>query len=424
MSTPVKKVLKKKAQRVADQPVVNADAPVNAEPANVEPANVEPVIVPEPLVNVVEPVNTGEVVELTGFIPSSRVHNYVSGVKLNKEYDDMVNSVKTSGVGSVALSEEDLDAVSKRVESAAADNTVVNDMLTKINSGVELSAVLSTEDQAKVGELIKQIEAKNEKSEEKQPININDITVSMLNKRLVTPDVAAVEIISKKRAKFSKESFDVLSTFSDMVICEIAKFTLDRLVEVGNSTIEPKYIFSSNVEDGELYGYYSNLPSYKKAENEVKDAEAVKEAAKKAKKEAAKKAKKAAKLSGETVAEEEGAEESEEVVETSEVVESVECAEGVEDKKINFKFYIKSIVYKLKETNPSYVNAKVSDRFQTLCSDIILDILDDAVALSQIILQVMSTKTISAKLFKSCLYTKLYSLPSYDSVKDKLDAKF
>lgn len=421
MSTPVKKVLKKKAQRVVDQPVVDTVAPVE----NNEPVNV--VETTTPVVNVEETNHVGEVVELTGFIPSSRVHNYVSGVKLNKEYDDMVSSVKTSGISSVSLSEEDLDAVNKRVEAASAENAVVNDMLAKINSGVELSTVLSTEDQSKVGELIKQIEAKNEKSEEKQPININDITVSMLNKRLVTPEVAAVEIISKKRAKFSKESFDVLSTFSDMVICEIAKFTLDRLVEVGNSTIEPKYIFSSKVEEGELYGYYSNLPSYKKAENEVKDAEAVKEAAKKAKKEAAKKAKKAAKLSGEANVDEGGVEEneeSEEVAETSEVVESTDCTEGTEDKKINFKFYIKSIVYKLKETNPSYVNAKVSDRFQTLCSDIILDILDDAVALSQIILQVMSTKTISAKLFKSCLYTKLYSLPSYESVKAKLDAKF
>lgn len=421
MSTPVKKVLKKKAQRVVDQPVVDTVAPVE----NNEPVNV--VETTTPVVNVEETNHVGEVVELTGFIPSSRVHNYVSGVKLNKEYDDMVSSVKTSGISSVSLSEEDLDAVNKRVEAASAENAVVNDMLAKINSGVELSTVLSTEDQSKVGELIKQIEAKNEKSEEKQPININDITVSMLNKRLVTPEVAAVEIISKKRAKFSKESFDVLSTFSDMVICEIAKFTLDRLVEVGNSTIEPKYIFSSKVEEGELYGYYSNLPSYKKAESEVKDAEAVKEAAKKAKKEAAKKAKKAAKLSGEANVDEGGVEEneeSEEVAETSEVVESTDCTEGTEDKKINFKFYIKSIVYKLKETNPSYVNAKVSDRFQTLCSDIILDILDDAVALSQIILQVMSTKTISAKLFKSCLYTKLYSLPSYESVKAKLDAKF
>lgn len=417
MSTPVKKVLKKKVQRTETVVPEVVNAPVET---TVDTAATTPV---EQVDNVVT--TSVADVELTGFIPSSRVHNYVSGVKLNKEYDDMVSSVKTSGVGSVSLSEEDLQAVSKRVEAASADNTVVNDMLAKISSGAELSTVLSTEDQAKVGELIKQIEAKNEKSEEKQPININEITVSMLTKRLVTPDVAAVEIISKKRAKFSKESFDVLSTFSDMVICEVAKFTLDRLVEVGNSTIEPKYIFSSKVEEGELYGYYSNLPSYKKAENEVKDAEAVKEAAKKAKKEAAKKAKKAAKLAGESVAEDtEEVDESEEVeaeVETpTEEVPSVD----VECKNINFKFYIKSIVYKLKETNPAYANAKVSDRFQTLCSDLILDILDDAVALSQIILQVMSTKTISAKLFKSCLYTKLYCLPSYESVKAKLDAKF
>ncbi len=393
MSTQVKKVLKKKVTVNQTEEV----APV------VE--NAEPVEVAAPVtINLVE----------ESFIPSSRVHNYVSCSKLNKEFDETINKIKADGFASAGLSQDEVEYVNSRVSASAEDNVAINNSLARVSAGEDLSSILSVDDQKKVGELIAALEAKNAKAADadKQAIDIKEITTNLLTKRLVTHDVAAVELISKKRFKFSKESFDVLATFSDIVVCEITKFALDRLVEVGNSTIEPKYIFSSNVHEGELYGYYSNLPSYKKAEVYVKESEAQKEALKKAKKEANKKAKKGD--TGDETEEQEPAEtEEQDTVDTE-----------TDDKKINFKFYIKSIVYKLKETKPEYANAKVSDRFQTLCSDIVLDILDDAVALSQIILNVMTTKTISSKLFKSCIYTKIYDLAGYENVKAVLDSKY
>ena len=399
MSTQVKKVLKKK---VVQTPVTQVETTVDTQVED----NVETINPPVNEVNRVEPVEFDITKE--SFIPSSRIHNYISCVKLNKEYDDMINKIKSDGFDSSQFNEEELSFINERVSCASEENNTVQQLLVRISNGEDLSAVLSVEDQKKVGELIAAVEAKNSKCAEgeKQVIDIKEITTGMLSKRLVTNEFAAVELISKKRFKFSKESFDVLATFSDVVVCEITKYALDRLVEVGNSTIEPKYIFSSNVQEGGLYGYYSTLPSFKKAEAVVKETEALKEALKKAKK----KAKKG---------------EAEDTNETTEVVEPVDNVdEESDDKKINFKFYIKSIVYKIKESKPEYSNAKVSDRFQTLCSDIVLDILDDAVALSQIILNVMTTKTISSKLFKSCIYTKIYALSGYQQVKDTLDTKY
>lgn len=390
MSTQVKKVLKKKVVN-SSTPVVEATQPVDV-PVEAVPADTVDILT-------------------ESFIPSSRIHNYISCVKLNKEYDELITNIKLNGFQSVSSSftEDEVKSINDRVAAASSENDATNALLTRINAGEELSSVLSPDDQKKVGELISAVEQKNQKlpDGEKQGIDIKEISVSLLSKRLVTQEVGAVELVSKKRAKFSKESFDVLATFSDMVVQEISKFALDRLTEVGNSTVEPKYVFSSENKLGDLYGYYSNLPSYKKAEQAAKEAELLKEAQKKAKKS-----------------------KKEDTDDTGGVADDVAeiTDEGTDasddDKKINFKFYIKSIVYKMKETNEKYSNAKVSDRFQTLCSDIVLDILDDAVDLSQIILNVMSTKTISTKLFKSCIYTKIYNLPSYESVKQKLDSKF
>lgn len=393
MSTQVKKVLKKKvvsSSTPATETAQTVDVPVDA------PVDITPV-------------DTVDILS-ESFIPSSRIHNYISCVKLNKEYDELITNIKQNGFQSAqnSFTEDEVKTINERVAAASSENDITNALLTRINAGEELSSVLSAEDQKKVGELISTVEQKNQKlpDGEKQEIDIKEISVSLLSKRLVSQEVGAVELVSKKRAKFSKESFDVLATFSDMVVQEISKFALDRLTEVGNSTVEPKYVFSSDNKSGDLYGYYSNLPSYKKAEQAVKEAELLKDAQKKAKK-----SKK-----------EDACETNEVVDEVAEVLDDADTSE--DDKKINFKFYIKSIVYKMKETNEKYSNAKVSDRFQTLCSDIVLDILDDAVNLSQIILNVMSTKTISTKLFKSCIYTKIYNLSSYEIVKQKLDSKF
>jgi len=395
MSTVQKKVLKKK---------VTTASPVS------EPINNQNTTESADVVD-----NTAETV-----IPSSRVHNYVSGVKLNKQWDDLITQIKTDGYQSVAVSQEDLCDANKILDAASVTNAEVESLLSRINSGEDVSTVLSDDDKKKVGEVIKRMEDKNAKCEneaDKVAINTKEISVNLLNKKKTTIDTALVDVISKKRSKFGKDSFAVLAAFSDMVVKEISSFALERLSEVGNSTLEPKYVFSSNIASGSLYGYYSTLKSYKKAQEEVRAEEEAKEAAKKAKKEAAKKAKKE---SADATADGTDAETTD-VTQEDAVTEDVPHDES-SGRGINFKFYVKSIVYDMKVSNEKYSNAKVSDRFQTLCSDIVLDILDDAVALSQIILNVMSTKTISAALFKVCLYSKVYDLDGYDAVREYLDS--
>lgn len=349
-------------------------------------------------------------------IPSSRIHNYVSGVKLNKEVDDKIHSVKSNGFASIkdSLTESELSDIASKVESSQESNNHINAMILRINSGEDLSAVVSVDDQKKIGDIVKSIEANNSKSDVKDPINLTSITLDYLNKKVVNEDRACIDVLSKQRAKFSKESFNVLSAFGDMVVEEITNYALARLSEVGNSTIEPKYLFSSNAQEGDLYDFYSKLPSFVKVKNAVLEEEAVKEQAKQLKKEQAKQLKKAMK-NGEVV---DNVEETQTSHEDNVVVE-----EDVEDKKINFKFYVKSIVYNLKKSDEKYANTKVSDRYQTFCSDIVLDILDNVVDLSQIILSVMSTKTISANLFKTCIYTQTYKLKNFENVKNELEGR-
>jgi hypothetical protein len=392
MSTQVKKVLKKK---VVAQPVE---------------------IVAEPVTEVVE--QQPEPVLNKSFIPSSRVHNYVSCHKLNKSFDDIINKIKSEGFESAVsfFSDEEISQIKSKFEESQSSNQEVNNLILRISNGEDSGSVLSDDDKRKVGEIISNMEQKNQNLPEGERLDINlaDISKNVLSKKLVTMENIAVEIVSKKRFKFSKDSFDVLSAFSDMVVTEISKYALDRLVEVGNSTVEPKYVFSSEINNGQLWGYYSTLTSYKKYESRVKEAEKEKEEAKKAKKEANKKAKKEDNDQPSDTADVQVNNENNELVET----------EQSDDKHINFKFYVKSIIYSMKESDSKYANAKVSDKFQSLCSDIVLDILDDVVDLSQIILTVMSTKTISSKLFKACLFSKLYSLPGFQDFKSKFDNKF
>lgn len=406
MSSVQKKVLKKKVVKQSDVQVEQA-------------VEVPAVVVAEQAVE-----DAGEETVNTSFvIPSSRIHNYISGVKLNKEIDDKINKVKTSGFQSLVdenlLSDADILDVNAKVESSKEINESINLMLSSINGGADLSTVLSVDDQKKVGDIVKNIESKNSKSEgDKEPINLVNLTVDFLTKKLVSHDSACVDILSKQRAKFSKESFEVLSAFGDMVVEEITTHALERLSTVGNSTIEPKYVFASDVHTGCLYDYYSTLPSFLKVQQAVNEEEAKKEQAKQLKKELAKQLKKAMK-NGES---NDNVEDEAEPKEDEEVDTSVEVKEN-DEKKINFKFYVKSIVYNLKTKDEKYSNTKVSDRYQTFCSDIVLDILDNVVDLSQIILNVMSTKTISAKLFKTCLYTQLYKLSKFEDVKAELERR-
>lgn len=406
MSTIQKKVLKKK---VATMNVVET------------PALVEPVADEVPVPAAALAVNPASD-NIKFVIPSSRIHNYVSGVKLNKEVDEKIHLVKTEGFSSVKslLSESDLSDINNKVLSAEESNNQISAMLTRINAGEDLSSVLSVDDQKKIGDIVKTMEANNSKSDDKeeQKIDLISITVDYLSKKLVNEERACTDVLSKQRAKFSKDSFNVLSAFGDMVVEEITSFALERLSEVGNSTIEPKYLFSSKASEGSLYGFYSNLPSFVKVKNAVIEEEANKELAKQLKKEHAKQLKKAAK-NGDVV---EAETSNEDVVENTTDEEVVET-EDVSDKKINFKFYVKSIVYNLKKSDEKYSNAKVSDRYQSFCSDIVLDILDNVVDLSQIILNVMSTKTISSNLFKTCIYTQVYKLDNFEKIKSELEGR-
>lgn len=333
---------------------------------------------------VVEPQVVETKAEKLTTIPSSRVSNYVSGHLLNKEFDDLIEKVKADGWKSIELSDDEVKSVEDKVASSLEKNELVNQQIAKVDAGEDLATVLDEKDKEKVGDTIKALEAKGAEN-----IDIRDITKNLLKKRVVTHDSATVDVLSKKRAKFSKDSFNVLAAFGDLIVNEITEFALERLVEVGNSTIEPKYVFSSKISEAPLYHYYSQLPAYKAAL-------------------VAQPKKKSSKKS-----------ETEEVeVETEEVETETETEE--QGPEINFKFYVKQIVYQHKKSNEAFSGAKVSERYQKFCSDLVLSMLNDMVALSQIILQVMSTKTISANLFKAAIFTKTHDLPGHEKVKSAL----
>lgn len=370
MSTQQKKVLKKRTPKVTTPavPAVAAATPmVEAVQAETEP---------EPETEVEESSNVETV------IPSSRVSNFVSGVLLNKKFDDIIDQIKKDGWTSVEFSEEEKASINEKVASSVEKNKEIENQLAAVSSGQDLSTILSDKDKTAVGKTIKSLEEKGAEN-----IDIREITKKMLSKRIVTHDTVATDIVSKKRFKFGKYAFDVLAQFGDIMINEITKYTLDRLVEVGNTTIEPKYVFSSKIEEAPLYGYYSQLPSFKSAMAEPS------------------KKKKQRKQGEET---------------TEEATETVEEETPETTAKINFRFYVKEIVYKHKGMCEAYSNTKVSERYQKFCSDLVLDMLTEMVSLSQIILQVMSTKTISAKLFKAAIFAKTYNLPGHEFVESTL----
>ena len=113
-----------------------------------------------------------------------------------------------------------------------------------------------------------------------------------------------------------------------------------------------------------------------------------------------------------------------EVVESeqTEVSES-EQTEKSNTKNINFEFYIRKICNKLKGTKEEYSKIKVSDKYQKLCSNIILDLLDQVAPLSKIILDVMSTKTITELVFQTIVKIQLWNGKDYDNVLDELNKR-
>ena len=278
---------------------------------------------------------TSDEKEQVSIIPSSRIKNYISKEKLNKEIDTLIESVKGS-----------------------TDN-------------VDLSKVLSEDYQKKVGAVLKEKEQKNEE------IKLNSVVV---------------DVLSKHKYKFSNNSFKVLSVFLDMLIEEITLHAMNELVKNKKSIINLKYLFTNENTSGTLFNIYSNLSTYEteKVNQTTSSTESV-----------------------------EPVESTEEVSEPTESVEPVE-SEDKTGKSINFEFYVRKICNKLKLTSEDFNKIKVSDKYQKFCSNLILDFLDRVVPLTKILLEVMTTKTITELVFETILKVQLFDNDHLSELLDEL----
>lgn len=249
---------------------------------------------------------------------------------------------------------------------------MVIDKIKSADANLDLNTLLSEDVQKKIGAVIKDKEEYNAKNPEtKVEIVLNAI---------------AVDVLSKQRFKFSNNSFKVLSVFSDMIVEEITKYAMDEIVKNKKSIINNKYVFSSAIENGSLYNVYSKCPSFIAMKNEI--------------------------LSDTT-----------DVVE-SENVDSAETEiDKVSGKSINFEFYIRKICNKLKGSNEDYSKIKVSEKYQKFCSNVILDLLDQVAPLSKIILDVMTTKTITELVFQTIVKIQLWNSKDYNTVLDELNRR-
>lgn len=269
--------------------------------------------------------------EQVSIIPSSRIKNYISKERLNKEIDTLIDSVKTS-----------------------TDN-------------VDLSKVLTEEQQSKAGAIIKEKESKNEE------IKLNTIVV---------------DVLSKYKYKFSNNSFKVLSVFLDMMVEEITLHAMNELVQNKKSIINLKYLFTNENVNGSLYNVYSKLATY---QNEKK-----------------------AQTTDST----------DPTDETTDNQESTESTEPVDSgKTINFEFYVRKICNKLKLSDESFNKIKVSDKYQKFCSSLILDFLDKVIPLTKILLEVMTTKTITELVFTTVLKTQLFDNENMDQLLSELQKR-
>ena len=278
---------------------------------------------------------TSDEKEQVSIIPSSRIKNYISKEKLNKEFDTLIESVKGS------------------------------------TGNVDLSKVLSEEYQKKVGAVLKEKEQKNEE------IKLNSVVV---------------DVLSKHKYKFSNNSFKVLSVFLDMLIEEITLHAMNELVKNKKSIINLKYLFTNENTSGTLFNIYSNLSTYEteKVNQTTSSTESV-----------------------------ESVESTEEVSEPTELVEPVE-SEDKTGKSINFEFYVRKICNKLKLTSEDFNKIKVSDKYQKFCSNLILDFLDRVVPLTKILLEVMTTKTITELVFETILKVQLFDNDHLSELLDEL----
>lgn len=353
-----------------------------------------------PVEQVAEP---AEQVDTSGsIIPSSRIHTYVSGFKLNKDVDDKIKAVKEAGADVFALlSVDEADAVRQQVYANNAVNVEIQSKVESVRSGGELSALLDEDQQRKVGDLLKRREERNAKlAEAGEPtvtIDIKEVACEVLAKKLVTPATAAVNVLSKQRAKFSKTSFDVLSAFGDFMVEELTNVAMANLLDNKKNTVTPAFVFCDAVKQCKLFEFYKKLPAFVEAEADA------------AKPKPKAKRKQAPDADVPAVAEP--------------VPEVVEEEAPVADEpvcKVNFDFYIKAICNKVKEANERFADVKVSERYQKFCSKLILDMLDLVAITSNIVLNVMDTKTITTKLFKTCLHLQTFQCPEAEAVLDEV----
>jgi len=268
------------------------------------------------------PTDTSESETDMSLIPSSRVKNYISKEKLNKELNLLIEQIKTS------------------------------------NDKLDLSQLLTEEQQTKIGGLIKEKENKGEE------VNINNVVVDFL---------------SKQKYKFSKTSFKVISVFLDLLVEDITLNVMDEIVKNKKSIINTKYVFNELSSNSKLYTLYNTLPTYMNEKNKNVSSE-----------------------------------------ETTDETHDEEDSTESNDSNINFEFYVKKICNKLKKQKDEYEKIKVSKNFQKFCSNLILDFLDTIQPITIILLDVMTTKTITNVVFETVLKLQLYNNPNSDEIMNEL----
>lgn len=264
-------------------------------------------------------------------------------------------------------------------------NKDIDNLIQKIKDAdlsLDLNSILSEDVQKKIGSSIKDKEKLNQ--EAKVSPDTPDVPYVPV---VINVNEIAVEILSKQRFKFSNNSFKVLSVFSDMIIEEITKFAMDELVKNKKSIINNKYVFSSDISSGKLYKIYSELPSFIAMKNETSSTQDVPDT-------------------------------TEDVVD--EAVDTEQVLTDKSSKSINFEFYIRKICNKLKVSDEVYSKIKVSEKYQKFCSNIILDFLDRVAPLSKIVLEVMTTKTITNLVFQTVIKMQVWDTHDYEGIVQEL----
>lgn len=297
-------------------------------------------------------------------------------VKVSKSTEDLTEDLtedESKDLNSIIPSSRIKNYINKEILNKEIDH-IIRKIKNDTDGSLDLNSILSESVQKKIGSSIKEHEKKNQDHpDEATEVNINK---------------TAIEVLSKCRFKFSNTSFKILSVFSDMIIEEITKFAMDELVNNKKSIINNKYVFSSDIETGRLYSIYSKLPSFIAMKSESTSTE----------------------VDAEVEVEGDVVESTEPTVEDDTVVEEKTT------KSINFEFYIRKICNKLKVSDEMYSKIKVSEKYQKFCSSIILDFLDRIAPLSKIVLEVMTTKTITNLVFQTVIKMQLWDSPEYDSI--------